>query len=102
MAARGGASSLVLNSLFCPQMAASGVASINTVHKWQQEEVLALWFLILYSVHRWQQVVALALWLPSMAGGIHVLMFSFTGKELFFFVFPHAVNNLSAFLSFLK
>lgn len=30
---------------------------------------------------RWQQVVALALWLPSMAGGIHVLMFSFTGLE---------------------
>jgi hypothetical protein len=47
-------------------------------------------------------VVALALWFPSMAGGIHVLMFSFTGKELFFFVFPHAVNDLTAFLSFLK
>ncbi len=31
MAARGGASSLVLNSLFCTQMAASGGASINTV-----------------------------------------------------------------------
>jgi hypothetical protein len=66
-------------------MAASGGVSINTVHKWQQEEVLGLWFLILYSVHRWQQVVALALWLPSMAGGIHVLMFSFTGKEFFQF-----------------
>jgi hypothetical protein len=52
---------------------------------WHQVQVLALWFLILYSVHRWQQVVALALWLPSMAGGIHVLMFSFTGEELYRF-----------------
>ncbi len=60
VASGGGASYLVLNSLFCLQMAASGGASIDTVHKWQQEEVLALWFLILYSVHRWQQVVALA------------------------------------------
>jgi hypothetical protein len=65
-------------------------------------KVLVLWFLILYSVHRWQQVVALALWFPSMAGGIHVLMFSFTGEELFFCGFPRAVNNLTAFLSFFK
>jgi hypothetical protein len=35
--------------------------------------------------------VALALWLPSMAGGIHVLMFSFTGKELF--SFQRALHN---------
>ena len=27
----------------------------------------------------WQKVMCLILWFPAMAGGIHVLMYSFTG-----------------------
>ena len=27
----------------------------------------------------WQKIICLLLWVPAMAGGIHVLMYSFTG-----------------------
>ena len=27
----------------------------------------------------WQKIICLILWVPAMAGGIHVLMYSFTG-----------------------
>ena len=27
----------------------------------------------------WQKIICLLLWIPAMAGGVHVLMYSFTG-----------------------
>ena len=29
----------------------------------------------------WQKIICLILWVPAMAGGINVLMYSFTGLE---------------------